>query len=253
MSDDAQTPDLILDAAEALFARQGFAATSIKQIGAEAGANPALIYYYFQSKEGLYRGVLERIFGTIAANAAALLASASGPQDAVPRLIGMQTEVMTTRPTFPRMFGRELVDHELSHAGSMVADLSARFFTRLCDMVRTGQEAGVFRADMDPRFAAISVVSLIPFFHIAQPAVSIFLGKPEGLSDDEKRAYGRHAAAFALAALRAHPAGASAPGETSPSSRSIEGTGAMPSPVSTSIELGTTESTSNDTDQGAGR
>jgi TetR/AcrR family transcriptional regulator len=228
MSDDAQTPELILDAAEGLFARQGFAATSIKQIGAEAGVNPALIYYYFQSKEGLYRGVLERIFGTIAANATAMLAQAKGPADAVQGLIATQTAVMTGRPSLPRIFGRELVDHELAHAGGLVSDLSARFFSRLCDMIRAGQQGGIFRADLDPRFAAISVVSLIPFFHIASPAVGIFLGHgPGGATEDEKRAYGRHAAGFALAALLAHP---SAPQAT---------------------EAGADASTSND--QGAGR
>jgi TetR/AcrR family transcriptional regulator len=206
MSDDAQTPDLILDAAETLFARQGFAATSIKQIGAEAGVNPALIYYYFQSKEGLYGGVLERIFGTIAANAAALLAQAPTAVQAVQGIIATQTNVMTGRPSFPRMFGRELVDHELEHAGGMVSQLSASFFSRLCELLRAGQEAGVFRGDFDPRFAAISVVSLVPFFHIASPAVGIFLDRgPGGPTEEDKRAYGRHAAAFALAALRAHP------------------------------------------------
>jgi TetR/AcrR family transcriptional regulator len=244
MSEVAQTPDLILDAAEALFARQGFAATSIKQIGAEAGANPALIYYYFQSKEGLYRGVLERMFGTIAANAAALLAEAPGPEAAVQGLVTMQTSVMTARPTFPRMFGRELVDHELEHAGGLVSDLSARFFGRLCDMIRAGQQAGVFRAELDPHFAAISVVSLIPFFHIAQPAVSIFLDRPGGLSDEDKRAYGRHAAAFALAALRAHPhtgdARASADAQRSADPDSSAGSAS-------------TESKSTDTEPGAGR
>jgi DNA-binding transcriptional regulator YbjK len=51
---DARSRDLILDAAERLFAAQGFARTTIKQIGREAGVNSALLYYYFADKHQLY-------------------------------------------------------------------------------------------------------------------------------------------------------------------------------------------------------
>jgi AcrR family transcriptional regulator len=50
VTESAPTQDLILDAAERLFARQGFTATTIKQIGKEAAVNPALLYYYYVSK-----------------------------------------------------------------------------------------------------------------------------------------------------------------------------------------------------------
>ncbi|MEP7176615.1 MAG: helix-turn-helix domain-containing protein, partial [Gemmatimonadales bacterium] len=57
---DPSTRDLILDAAERLFADQGFARTTIKQIGRQAGVNSALLYYYFADKDRLYREVLAR-------------------------------------------------------------------------------------------------------------------------------------------------------------------------------------------------
>jgi len=203
---DAETPDQILDAAEALFARQGFAATTIKQIGVEAGANPALIYYYFKSKEGLYRGVVERVFGTIASRAGQLFAGDPTPAEAIAGIITMQTATLAGRPPMARLIARELADHELAHAGDVVGELYNRFFTRLCDLIRAGQEAGAFRPEIDPRFAAISALSLVPYFHIASPVVGIFLGRgPAGPTAADKQAYGRHAAEFVLAALAAHP------------------------------------------------
>jgi AcrR family transcriptional regulator len=54
------TKTQILDAAEKLFARQGFEATSLRAIIADAGVNLAAIHYHFQSKEGLVRAVLRR-------------------------------------------------------------------------------------------------------------------------------------------------------------------------------------------------
>jgi AcrR family transcriptional regulator len=49
----------ILDAARALFGERGFDATSIAEIGAEAGISKSVLYHYFGSKADLYRAVLE--------------------------------------------------------------------------------------------------------------------------------------------------------------------------------------------------
>ncbi|MGX1309656.1 AcrR family transcriptional regulator [Amorphus suaedae] len=44
----------ILDAARALFAEAGYAGVSVREIAAEAGADPALVIRYFGSKEQLF-------------------------------------------------------------------------------------------------------------------------------------------------------------------------------------------------------
>lgn len=46
--------ELILEAARAIFVRQGFSGARTKDIAAEAGINEALIYRHFQSKEELF-------------------------------------------------------------------------------------------------------------------------------------------------------------------------------------------------------
>src|SRR5215212_5331188 len=49
----------ILDAALRAFARKGFARTTNKDIAREAGITPGLIYHYFESKEGLFRAIID--------------------------------------------------------------------------------------------------------------------------------------------------------------------------------------------------
>ena len=61
MDSATHTAELILDAAERLFAEKGFDATTIKDIAAESRQNSALIYYYYDSKATLYRHVIVRI------------------------------------------------------------------------------------------------------------------------------------------------------------------------------------------------
>ncbi|GAB1578461.1 TetR/AcrR family transcriptional regulator [Bordetella petrii] len=54
------TREVILDTAEALFARQGHDGTSMRQITSEAGVNLAAVNYHFGSKEALVQAVLKR-------------------------------------------------------------------------------------------------------------------------------------------------------------------------------------------------
>ena len=56
--DAAGTRQLLLDAAQGRFARDGYAATTVRDIADEAGVNVALINRYFTSKEGLFEACL---------------------------------------------------------------------------------------------------------------------------------------------------------------------------------------------------
>lgn len=54
-----QTKKKVADAARALFAQKGYAATSIEDIVAATGSSKGNIYYHFQSKEGLFLYILD--------------------------------------------------------------------------------------------------------------------------------------------------------------------------------------------------
>ncbi|HLH39077.1 MAG TPA: TetR family transcriptional regulator [Bryobacteraceae bacterium] len=54
------TKERILDAAEKLFGQNGFTATSLRDITAEAGVNLAAVNYHFQTKESLFEAAIAR-------------------------------------------------------------------------------------------------------------------------------------------------------------------------------------------------
>jgi len=68
----------ILDAAQAVFAKEGVQGASIRAIAREAGCDPALIYYHFQGKEGMFEAILDRSIGPVVAELSALV----DPKDA---------------------------------------------------------------------------------------------------------------------------------------------------------------------------
>ncbi|GGJ41222.1 TetR/AcrR family transcriptional regulator [Deinococcus roseus] len=57
-----KSKQLILDAAEILFAEKGFEKTSLQEICDQAGVARGTPGYFFGSKEGLYQAVLDRAF-----------------------------------------------------------------------------------------------------------------------------------------------------------------------------------------------
>ena len=206
MSTDLDSRTAILDAGERLFAERGYAATTIKQIGIEAGVNSALLYYYFDDKERLYGEVVNRVLTLLMAEGEKVFARAQSPDEAIRGLIRVQGELLVSRPHVPRLMARELVDHQAAHARGQLAQLAAGVFRRLCEMIRDGQRAGTLASDFDPQFAAVSTIAQVVYFHIARPAVGILLGHGAGGPPEAvARAYTTHAADFALAALSAAP------------------------------------------------
>ena len=61
MPRDADRRESILRAAAAAFAERGFAATSMDDVASAAGISRLIVYRHFDSKEGLYGAVLERV------------------------------------------------------------------------------------------------------------------------------------------------------------------------------------------------
>ncbi len=57
--DDQGARQRLLEAAIALFAENGYAATSVREIVSKAGVTKPVLYYYFGSKEGLFRAIID--------------------------------------------------------------------------------------------------------------------------------------------------------------------------------------------------
>jgi AcrR family transcriptional regulator len=59
-ADQSRTRTALLDAAQELMIEQGYGAVSSRRIGAQAGMNPALVHYYFETMDGLFIELFRR-------------------------------------------------------------------------------------------------------------------------------------------------------------------------------------------------
>jgi AcrR family transcriptional regulator len=75
----------VLDRAATLFARDGFARTSVADIAKACGFSKSLIYHYFKSKEELLHGILAGHLKALLAMAEAVQASGGTPEQRLRR------------------------------------------------------------------------------------------------------------------------------------------------------------------------
>ncbi len=121
------TRERILDTAEALFGERGYAATSLRQIIAEAGVNLAAIHYHFGSKEHLLDEVVLRKAAPVNQERMARLerVEAGGEPLTVERVLEAfmvpMAETAEQNPQFVRLMGR-------MHAEGLMPGIVERHF-----------------------------------------------------------------------------------------------------------------------------
>ncbi len=100
--------ELIIQAASEIFAERGFAATKTIDIAARAGLPKANVYYYFKTKENLYRSVLESIVEPLL-QAATPFYDDSDPTIAFKSYIRAKIRISQQHPHASKVFASEIM------------------------------------------------------------------------------------------------------------------------------------------------
>jgi AcrR family transcriptional regulator len=176
--DSSDIRQQIMEAAVDLFANQGYAATPVREIADRVGVNPAMIHYYFGSKESLLHAALEQLLKPLADAVADMQKKQEAPlQDIVSLVLG----AFARNPNLPVLMAREV----LLPGGAVQEHFKEHFAPRLGGalpkLLQAEQSEGRLRADLDPGLAAQTLFGLCVF-----PFISRGLAGPAlGISYDE--------------------------------------------------------------------
>ncbi|CAN5767604.1 TetR family transcriptional regulator [soil metagenome] len=153
--DPEATRAKLLEAARHEFSAKGIAGARVDAIAEAAGVNKQLVYYYFGSKDGLFREILRQ-----------RLAQPKGvPADDSPTTgvrLAAAAQTHLEDPDYVRLLMWEAL--EAGPEGA-VAEEEARqeLYRSLVDRVRAAQEAGEIPAGLDPAQVVLSRIAQVMF------------------------------------------------------------------------------------------
>ncbi|MEJ7687669.1 MAG: TetR family transcriptional regulator [Variovorax sp.] len=194
--------DAILEAARAEFSAKGLAGARVNEIATRAGVNKQLIYYYYGSKEALYRTALEVVYGEIRSLERELHLGDMAPAEAMEALIGFSFDYLARHPEFIR-----LLNHENAHGAPHVRgsnalrDTNSPLIDLIAQTLKRGIAVQLFRRGLDPVEVYVSVAGMSYFFFSNNLTLSSIFGRDLGKAQ-AVAAYRRHVVAFAMAGLR---------------------------------------------------
>jgi TetR/AcrR family transcriptional regulator, upper aerobic nicotinate degradation pathway regulator len=182
----------ILDAATDEFANHGYGGARIERISRRARTVDRMLYYYFGSKEKLFRAVLEGAYERIGRAEAQLDLASTPPIEAMRELIAFTWEYYCAHPEFIRLLNSEN-QHRGQHLkrSTRLSQLSFPLLSTLRDLLSRGGRAGEFRSDVDPIQIYITIAALGYFYLSNRYTLSRFLDR-DLMTEDNRRTWLAH-------------------------------------------------------------
>jgi len=149
------TRERIIEAAQEIFARDGFDGAKMQEIADRVGIQRPSLFYHFKNKEALFVAAHEQVFARIEPIFRESLVPDGDPFAQLDRVTRTVLAIMAEQPGFARMVARTAVDR---HPAALrivrgylqpLIDLSVEF-------VRRHQRRGIFRPDADPFFFTLN-------------------------------------------------------------------------------------------------
>jgi TetR/AcrR family transcriptional regulator len=157
-----------------------------------------MIYYYFKSKEGLYRAVLERSHAELLQTSQQLNLEYLAPEVALEKFLTALLDCVSRNPKLPMIMFHEAVQNQgkyYRHSSSLSID------TTLVKILERGVTTGVFRK-LNPFQSAINIMGTCLFYFIGAGNIQQHSQGNELLSKAMLQQHTQEAIALILAGVR---------------------------------------------------
>jgi AcrR family transcriptional regulator len=146
----------VLDAAEALFAEQGYDKTSVQEVVARAGVTKGALYHYFGAKDDLLFEIYRSLLDEQIAGLTTILGQGLGPAAALRAIVENLITTTAAHARAASVFAREVSRVEEQRWLSLRADWR-RYQDAVRGLVRDAQAAGEFAGTASPEVVAWTI------------------------------------------------------------------------------------------------
>ncbi|MBB6186777.1 TetR/AcrR family transcriptional regulator [Rhodanobacter sp. MP7CTX1] len=151
----------LLDIALTLFARQGIADTTLAAIAREAGVTPAMVHYYFKTRDQLLDLLIEERFLPVRVSVESVFkAHADDPVAAITQLVQRFMDIAAEHPWFAPLWIREVI----SENGLLKQQIRKRLGDAnqhsMLESIARWQTEGRLNADLEPSLVFLSLLGL---------------------------------------------------------------------------------------------
>ncbi len=162
----------ILRSSADLFARQGVASTTVRQIADEVGVLSGSLYHHFPSKDAIVNEIIATYLDHLRDRYREALESATGPRDRIERLITASLLAAESHPSATLIYQNEMSYIRELPQYEAVKEAAAQIQQTWLSVIEEGRADGSFRTDIEPRV----------FYRFVRDAVwlSVRWYRPEG-------------------------------------------------------------------------
>jgi AcrR family transcriptional regulator len=180
----------ILEVAESLFARRGFAGVGMREVADVVGLGKSSVFHHFRTKLQLYGEVLARVLGRIDERVRPALASDAAPAEKLDRWLDALIDALAEQPATARLLLRSLVeDEDMPPEPTPETELAERTLETILlgvdGLLRAGIESGAFRAVSVPH--TLQTLIGVTVYHFASGELGDELLGRSLLSTEEVR------------------------------------------------------------------
>lgn len=160
-----QTAEKILQAATQLFALYGYDSVSIKQITELAGANSALISYYYRGKKNLYLTVLSSQMEVFKGLIEAINAQKITPLEKLMSYVNALAKFQSENPNHVQLIYREILSPQPMFEDFVKTKLYClHIFMK--DLVAEAVKVGELKTTIAPTHVAFTLEGIILFYFL---------------------------------------------------------------------------------------
>ncbi len=163
--------DQILSSATRMFARRGYAATSLQTIADEVGIRKPSLLYHFPSKEALRESVLDHVIQHWNEAVPRLVTTVSSGRGRFDGLTRELVRFFEEDPDRARLVLRELMDRPEQMQARLRSGVRP-WVALMADLIRQGQAAGGLRGQADPEGYVVHVITLALCGIAARPTLA---------------------------------------------------------------------------------